>query len=299
MNLNDIRAFVALADTGSVQGASRLLRLTQPAMTRRLQNLEATLDATLLDRHTKPPRLTAAGRLVLDQCRAVLRSLEGLRTAAAVSDFGGDLRIGVAHGIADVALTKPLDALQRHFSRLKPVVTTDWTRTLVEKVRAGEIDIAAGLVPRGQRLPRDMRIREVGDERVMVVAPRTAVLPRRARLADFAAFSWVINPDGCGYRAALQKALAAKGEPLRVAVEVVGKELQLSLVARGLGLGLIPAQVLRASRHRRHVRAVDLRDFDLDIGIVALRAAALGHLETAADRFESALAQALADASAA
>jgi DNA-binding transcriptional LysR family regulator len=294
MNLNDIRAFVALAESGSVQGASRLLHVTQPAMTRRLQNLEAALAATLLDRSTKPPRLTPAGRLVLEKCRTVLRSLEGVRTAAAATEFSVELRIGVAHGIADVALATPLDSLRRGFARLVPVVTADWTRALVEKVRAGELDAAAALMPKAQIIPRDVVANKVGDERVVVVAPRALSVPRQARLSDLAAFSWVTNPEGCGYRAALQKALAAKGEALRVAVEVVGKELQLSLVARGLGLGLMPAKVFGASRHRRNLRVIELRDFTLEIRVVVLRAAALGHLAAAVDHFEAALAQSLA-----
>jgi len=63
MNLADLKAFVALAETGSISRAALRLGLTQPATTRRVQNFEASMGATaLLDRSTKPATLTPADR---------------------------------------------------------------------------------------------------------------------------------------------------------------------------------------------------------------------------------------------
>ena len=70
MNLADLKAYVALAETGSINRAALRLRLTQPAVTRRIQNFETSIRGTvLLDRRVKPPVLTPAGRQVLAHCR--------------------------------------------------------------------------------------------------------------------------------------------------------------------------------------------------------------------------------------
>ena len=133
MNLNDLRALIALADAGSVGRAASMLRLTQPALSRRIQNLEAYLGASLVDRATKPPTLTSTGRRVLDDGRHVLRLLAELE--ASCREDGqviGPLRLGVAHGLAEEVLAAPLADVQRAFPNLELIVKTGWTRPLIE-----------------------------------------------------------------------------------------------------------------------------------------------------------------------
>jgi DNA-binding transcriptional LysR family regulator len=62
MNIHDLEAFVAVVETGSIVGASARLNLMQPGVTRRVQNLEERLGAALLDRQSKPLKLTSAER---------------------------------------------------------------------------------------------------------------------------------------------------------------------------------------------------------------------------------------------
>ncbi|WP_164212842.1 helix-turn-helix domain-containing protein, partial [Stenotrophomonas maltophilia] len=72
MNLQDIEAFVAVAEAGSVNRAAIRLNLTQPATTRRIQNFEAAIgDAPLFNRAVKPAALTSLGTHVLEHCRRV------------------------------------------------------------------------------------------------------------------------------------------------------------------------------------------------------------------------------------
>jgi DNA-binding transcriptional LysR family regulator len=117
MNLQDIEAFVAVAETGSVNRAAVRLNLTQPATTRRIQNFEAAIgDTPLFNRAVKPAALTSLGSHVLEHCRRVLTAvaeLEACTTKAA--DPAGDLKAGVAHGLGEIVLTTPLDALRRTF----------------------------------------------------------------------------------------------------------------------------------------------------------------------------------------
>ncbi|MFP4899548.1 LysR family transcriptional regulator, partial [Paraburkholderia sp. BR14261] len=64
MNTRDLEAFVAVVESGSLVRASERLFLTQPGLTRRVQNLETTLGIELLDRQSKPLKPTAAGNEV-------------------------------------------------------------------------------------------------------------------------------------------------------------------------------------------------------------------------------------------
>src|ERR1043166_7768483 len=112
MNLGDLKAFVAVAEFGSINRAAAKLNLTQPAVTRRVQSLEAAIGVTLLDRSSKPPTLTEDGHKALAYGRKVLRAIDDLSSkVGAQGVLGGEFRLGVAPGLADAALSLPVDAV--------------------------------------------------------------------------------------------------------------------------------------------------------------------------------------------
>ena len=71
----------------------------------------------------------------------------------------------------------------------------------------------------------------------------------------------MLNPDGCGFRSALQRALASLAMPLRLRLDIFGRELQLQSVAQGLGLGLVPQSLLECSGWRADLEPVSVSDF--------------------------------------
>ena len=83
LNLNEVRAFVTVARAGSVQTAARKLHMTQSAVSRLVQRLEADLGAILFDRLSKPLSLTSDGRIALDHANRLLGSAEAFAEALA------------------------------------------------------------------------------------------------------------------------------------------------------------------------------------------------------------------------
>lgn len=271
MNLNEMRAFVALAETGSVNRAARRLNLTQPATTRRIQGFEASLGQSLLDRSSKPSMLTAAGRRALEHCRTVLAAVTALEDDAVQDGPGGELRLGVANGVADIVLAGPLDALRGRYPRLRLAVSSDWTGAMIGQIAEGRLDAAIGLRTPWHQVPDGIAADALGAEQVVVVAARGLDLPPQPGLAALPDLGWVLNPRGCGYRAVLERAHEAIGRDLRLSAEVFARDLQLSLVARGAGLGLLPRRILARSPLRSRLRIVPLADFALDVPVVLLR----------------------------
>src|SRR5262249_23275633 len=136
MNLADLKAYVALAETGSINRAALRLRLTQPAGTRRIQNFETSIrGAPLLHRRLKPPVLTPAGRQVLAHCQRVLKAVAELEACAAGgAEPAGELRIGISPGLAESVLSTPLDDLRNRFPGLQLRVASEWTTPLIRRV---------------------------------------------------------------------------------------------------------------------------------------------------------------------
>lgn len=258
MEFDDVRAFVSVADSGSVSRAAHELNVTQSAVTRRLQRLETSLGTTLLDRRTRPVMLTRAGEAVLERCRRLINDLREVRAVASNGNLPvGEVRIGVAHALAELTLNQLIGQLRRKFPEISLRLRGGWSRELLERVRTGALDAAAILLPEGERVPAEVVGREVGKEELVVVAARRRHGSVRT-LEDLSGAEWILKPEGCGARAALRRALLRVNSDLIVAVETYNLELQLALVAQNQGLGLVPKRALARSRLRSRLRALHI-----------------------------------------
>ena len=284
MNLHDICAFVAVADTGSVNRAAAQLNLTQPATTRRIQSFEAAMgDSPLFDRSVKPAALTALGSHVLEHCRRVLAAVAELDACAtSAADPAGDLRAGVAHGLGEMVLTTPLDALRRTFPRIRLKVSSNWSTNLIDEIRSGALDCAVGLLTESHTVPPGLVRIPLGTEQVVIVSAVKAPARRDGtswRLRELAGEDWFLNPPGCGCRAALVKAFDRQQLPIRIGAEVFGEDLQLSLLTHSGGLGLVPRRQFEHSPHRHDLQILDVLDFTLPATVTLIRNAAPGRFD--------------------
>jgi DNA-binding transcriptional LysR family regulator len=299
MNLREIAAFVAVADSGSLSKAAHRLNLSQPAVSRRVKAFEeATGNGALLDRTAKPPTLTPLGRAVLEQCRRVLKAVDEL--GASVASGGGpsgEFRVGVPPGLSDAVLGQPLEEMRRIHPRIRLSVETRWTPSLIEGIRNRSLDFAIALLTQGHSVPAEIERRVLGNDEVVVVAARGAGLARRRRdpyqLRDLADCHWIVNPRGCVYRSALERAFGNLGLPLRLAAEVIDRDLRLALVARQVGLGLVSMRQLEAWPGRRRLARIKLGDFSLRVAITALSGSSLGNLAVVARNLSDRVAQRL------
>jgi DNA-binding transcriptional LysR family regulator len=286
MNLQDIQAFVAVAETGSVNRAAIRLRLTQPATTRRIQNFEAGFgDVPLFNRAVKPAVLTSLGSHVLEHCRRVLAAVTELEACGSnAADPAGDLKAGVAHGLGEMVMTTPLDALRRAFPRIKLHISSNWSTNLIEEVRSGSLDCAIGLLTDAHTVPPGLARIPLGAEQVVIVGAAKSAPKRvggRYRLRDLASQGWFLNPPGCGCRAALVKSFDRQQLPIHIAAEVFGEDLQLSLLANSGGLGLVPRRLFEHSPHRRGLRILDVMDFTMPATVALIRRAAPARFDPA------------------
>ncbi len=294
MNVRDLEAFLAVVETGSIVAAALRLNLTQPGVTRRVQALEESLGISLLDRQSKPLKPSKAGRDAYEFGRRVMASVADLKARVApMGDAEGTFRIGVAHTLSDVALAEPLDHLRAAFPRLKPRITSDWSPRLVEQVRSGQLDAAALSLSDVVRPPDDLPGQLLATEGIRIVAARNTPLPAPATLRDLAGYSWVLNPDGCSQRRGLNEMFTAAGLPFDVSMEALSYPLRLSLVARGLGLGLVTDAVLATSPMRDQLQVVSVAGFAPRVEAWLVHRPRLDRLAPAMQRFADELTAAI------
>jgi DNA-binding transcriptional LysR family regulator len=290
MEFDDISAFVAVANVGSVSLAARELNLTQSAVTRRLQRLESSLGTALLDRRTRPVALTGAGQATLERCRRVLNDVREVKAAASNGDSPrGEMRIGVAHALTEFTLTEPLGHVHRKFPKIMFRLNTGWSRNLLERVRSEVLDAAVILLPEGESLPPEVAGEQIGSDRLLVVVSRKHGSRRIRKIQDLAGEQWILNPEGCAARAALRRALMTADVDMAVAIEAYNYELQLALVAQNRGLSLVPESILNRSRQRSRLRVLSVAGLEFPLAIWLIHRQPLAGFTSAVAELRSAL----------
>lgn len=266
MKLEDLRAFAAFAVHGSVSRAAQHLHLSQPALTRRIQRLEASLGGKLLDRAAKPPRVSAFGQRVYERAQRLLHEAAGLRELSrADGEPSGTFRLGAVQSVSDTISVEAVRTLKSRFPKLRLQMRAELSAELIRRVELGELDAAAVMLAPGGSLPAGVVGSHLGTQRILVVASKDYDgVGSRATLAQLAASPWVLYAEGsCVCRVALQRSLEAQGHQLQVAVSEHGLGHQLALVSAGAGLGCVAEAALKTSRHRGRLREVRVKDLDL------------------------------------
>ncbi|WP_244105342.1 LysR family transcriptional regulator [Burkholderia cepacia] len=285
MMIDELKSFIAVVDEASLTRAADLLCVSQSTISKRIQRLEEVLSATLFDRNAKPPRPTALASRVYEQAVPVLRALNQLQDIAREdSPPSGTLRFGLPQAVADIVLFDAVTTMKARFPALDVKLLTDWSVGLQRMVETGSLDAALLMLPAGASLSGDFGSSLVTRFDVKVVqSAGKPMVDAKATVEAVSAHGWILNPDGCGYRAALERAMANRGQRFRLSIDTYGTDMQLRLVASGLGLGLVPTDVLRASPRRSQLSVVEVSDFALALDVWLVFPRYLGNLRRAVD----------------
>jgi DNA-binding transcriptional LysR family regulator len=294
--IDNLKAFVAVIDNKSLTKAASRLCLTQSAMSRRIQQLEEALGGTLLDRTQRPPSSTALGQRVYEQSLPILRAVDDLKALTRQDALPtGTLRFGVSQAIGDVILADAVEQLSGEFPTLDVRVRAGQGASLAAEVGTGDLDAAIILMSAGTRPAAPLIGRTIATVDIAIVQSRRRPrVPKVVALADLAKQDWILNPIGCGYRAGLESAMKERDGSLRVAVDTFGTEVQLRMVASGLGLGLVPRSVIRASASRDEIEIVDAAGFAMQLYIWLVHLREFGNLRRAIERLTAMVADGFA-----
>ncbi|MDK1705077.1 LysR family transcriptional regulator [Serratia rubidaea] len=293
MRTDDIDALLAVVQFASLNRAAEHLGISQSAITRRLQSFEQSLGATLLDRQTKPLKLTAIGRRVYEQCLTIKRETKRLESLLNQdAEPSGPLRLGIPQSLSEIALQPALTALGQHYPQLRPQVMCGWGGQLLKRLENVELDSLLAMGPAQQTFDDSLEAKALCPLEIVVIASKHLNLSA-TRLSDCAHHGWILNPDGCGLRAGLTRDLQSQSLGLKINVETAGAQLQISLVAQGLGLGLVPKAALIHSPHQHEIAVMELADFQPKVQLWQVSSRGLGNLQQPTTFFAEKIVQEL------
>jgi DNA-binding transcriptional LysR family regulator len=246
VSLRQLEYFVAVADEGSFTTAAARLHVSQPGLSHQIQALERQLGGPLLERLPRGVRLTPAGRTALPHARASLAHAERATSAAlrASGADAGELHVGTLYSISVGVLPAALRAWRRTYPDVQVrLVEFRHTNDLIAAMEAGQADLAVGPTPPAWDGP----VREIGAEEFVLAAAPGAKLPgpgTAVSLAGLADHDWVHFTPPSGLADVLDAACAAAGFAPRAAVRTEQAPSALNLAYQGLGITLLPGNVV-------------------------------------------------------
>jgi DNA-binding transcriptional LysR family regulator len=239
LELSELRAFLVLTNRLHFGQAAEALHVSQPALTKQMQRLEAKVTGPLLIRGYRRITLTPAGQILRDRARSLLREAEIAEQMArlAVNGKAGLLRIGF--GIASLAAGLPgiLTRFRHHFPQVQVSMRDMSTPDQIAALEQGDIDV--GFV----RLPAERAelVTVPVLEEVLVAAVPRGMSYRKGlsglRNEPFVVISRSVSASFFDH---LVETCRAAGFSPRIVQEVNELFTVLNLVQAGLGVSLVP-----------------------------------------------------------
>jgi len=230
LDVDLLRAFVTVVETGSFTRAAALLGRTQPAVSLQIRRLEDQLRSPLLDRKGKGVGLTTEGAALLPQARRLLRLNDEIVSTLGDGDLEGEVRFGAPEDIATMHLPGILGAFARSHPRIKLSVTCDYTANLLDQMSRGMLDLA--LIKREPVGP-ELGVRVWREPLVWVALD--------ASIVEASPLPLIIAPAPDIYRKRALSALAGAGVAFRASFTSPSLAGQMAALRAGLGVGVLPA----------------------------------------------------------
>lgn len=245
-SLEPLRVFVHLAETLNFGRTSVERHLSPATLTRMVQRLEAEVGHRLLDRGPRGVALTDEGRRFTDYARQAIALYadysERGRDAAGLS---GTLRVFSSVTAGQAILPDLLTPFRRAHPQVRFELQTGDAAGAIARLDEGAVDVTVAALP--VRVPEHLASTPVTETPLVCVISRTArKLRTAARADDWAAVPFVLPRGGLARDVARRWFRRHRLDPT-IAAEVDGHEALLTLVALGLGAGVVPRLVLDTS----------------------------------------------------
>ena len=247
MEIRQLRAFVAIAETGTFTAGALRVHVTQAAISMQIRQLESEIGARVFVRAPRHVILTEAGEQLLRRARHILREHDAAldEIAELAGAERGRLRIGSASAMV---LTEQLPAILKELRKQHPAaeisVVSGTSEVLVDQILAGEVDIAFVSLPVDVRGIKTERLSE--DQLVAIASPRHKLAKQRTISAyTLAGERLILGERGGNTRRLIDQFFAQAGVTLRVAMELSRQQAIRRMVEEDMGVGIVPLQSVK------------------------------------------------------
>ena len=283
VNLDLYRVFYTVAKSGSLTKAAEELYISQPAVSRSIKQLELQLGVNLFTRTHRGMVLSAqGGKMIFAEVERALNLLEQAenRIAEVKNSATGTIRIGASDTIFEYFLADKIVEFHERFPAVKIELTADFTPETIAKLKADKCDVAFVNLP----ITADsevklhgncMRLNDIFITSDKYAQPKGGVLP----LSKLREYPLIFMAENTVARRSLENFLSSVGVSLAPAIEVGSWDLMKRLVAKGMGIGVIPREYAMRELEEKQLYEVqtDLKLPVRSIGILLMKNAPISY----------------------
>jgi DNA-binding transcriptional LysR family regulator len=263
IDLTSLQLFVAVCELGSIGRAAEREFIAASAVSKRLSDLEAMLETSLLYRHARGVDLTPAGESLLHHARSVLFSLDKMQ--GELSEYADGVRGHVRIHASISAIVQFLPEDLGTFARQHPQVKIDLEEHLssevLRAVQEGAADLGicnTGVLAKGHEL----QTRPYREDQLVLIVPSGHAIARRKEIA----FEDSLDCDHVGLHSnssiyvAMHEAAAAAGRTIKLRIHVTGLDAMCRMIHNGLGVGVMPLRAFELMHGVGELACVHLTD---------------------------------------
>ena len=260
MDIANLSAFVAVAETGSFSAASEHLFLTQPAISKRIFALESELDIQLFDRIGRKVTLTEAGTALLKRARNILQQVEDSKRAIKnlSGHISGKLSIGTSHHIG----LHRLPPVLRAFTQAHPEVELDLhfmdSEEACHAIEHGDLEL--GIVTLPLMPAKVLHTYEVWPDPLDIVVNQSHPLTSLKNITpkQLAKYSAILPTRGTYTRQIFEHTMREHKLELKVGLSTNYLETIKMMVSVGLGWSVLPRSMLNKELKTLRIKGIKL-----------------------------------------
>ena len=247
MEIRQLRAFVAIAESGTFTAGAERVHVTQAAVSMQIRQLEVETGVKLFIRAPRNVILTEAGEKLLERALHILREHDAAidEIAELAGAKRGRLRVGSASaGVTAELLPRILKDLRKRHSQSDLSVNSGTSEALVQQILAGELDVAFVSLPVEARGIHTERLNE--DQLVAIASPRHRLARQKTVSAyALAGEKLILGERGGNTRRLIDEFFAQAGVKPTVAMELSRQAAIKRMVEEDMGVGIVPLQTVR------------------------------------------------------
>ena len=259
LKLHQLRAFVDVARQGSIRAASRLSGLSQPALTKAIQELELALGARLFERRQQGVTLTDIGdnffkhaSLILEELRVAQEDIQQRLGLA-----GGRVNIGVGGSIARTVMPQVINQFHREYPLVKVRIVEGQLVSRVHELRQGELDFTINTYDKNH-LDQELVFERLMERDYQVVMRKGHPMAHARTLAELQHCDWTMpTPQGSYYRL-LHDLFGERGMAPKIVVTCETFMACTSLVAQSDFVSIISRDVIEDPTHGGQLISLEL-----------------------------------------
>jgi len=234
LDIDQLRTFIAIADTGSFTRAAEVVNKTQSAVSMQMKRLEERLERPIFVRDGRASKLTEDGQRLLDYARRIVKL--NVETLAAFSDaaLSGRVRLGVPDDYADRYLPEIMARFSRSYPAVELSVICEPSVDLLDRIDANELDLAIVTNCETRRASETFR-----RERLLWVTSNRHSAHIEARLP------LALGRPSCAWRRVAVERLEAIGRPYHILYSSSNAGAVAAAVLAGLAVSVLPESGLR------------------------------------------------------